>query len=1650
MKFFIALALLGAALASTHLDRYFSIERNIQESSFRAGREYRYLFNGQLSAGLPVPSTPQGISRLQSQVTLQWTDGNTVRMQLQKTRFATSQQESNSMKMLPFERFEEVERMNREHQELLSMPVEFDYEHGLVREIRFAENDQPWSENIKRAVINMLQVNILKKEKYEGAEKSDNQEPTFSFTNVERTLEGECEVLYTVEEIKKEDKQRWAKSINLDKCTRRPYIHHVQTPVCKDCQQTLEQDKMSSTVLNYNITGTSSSFLINSVELRSQHLFAPISEKHQLVSAFTLNTMELIYAGEKKTEIKQVRNEKTSELVYNQESEWAEQQWAQTGEEKYLRQLPQWTENKVEMIKKMFSLMAKQIEQGEAELEAPHTVARIVKVLRECNEEQLEQIYRHVAEHKDEKIAEQLRSIYFNTLRLAGTRVTIQQFVDKVQSRKNIAPLKASVAIKTLVDMRYPSLAIAEDIARLCESDVSSSFPALRQSCWLTYGAIVNGVCGQTPRVFVQKNGVKMCPRDAKQRIVDKLVQQFESASTRYEKVLALKTLANAGLDLSVYPLEKIILNEQHETTIRTQAIESFRRLRTQMPTKIQRVLMPVYLNRQQPQHIRMSALHQIIYTQPEWSVLSQIGNQLRQERDQQVRAFTLSLLRSYANNESPCEQTFSSRVQSLLNNIPFSSQEIDRFESVYGKWSTYSRRHQSGFEANFASLFTTESVLPTEMMASIEGVLSGEWNQYFAQIGFTQKNMEKIIKKLLSNVQEKGLEQIVVRGKRASGSFQPTEFLSNLLEKLRITRRQSSEQDPHAFVYIRHRDMDYAFLPIDADSIPEVVRSMIQGGRLEIGDIERVLAQGIHFSASNAAFLYETVRRVPTPMGLPVQFTSKMPTISSIRGQVTFELEPKNGKSFDGLRLRVQAGPRVASTHVLSLRVICPIAEVGTKFLHQAVLNTPVDTEIRMNWEDKVVIRAIYNTPSEEKRIAMIQSRPVTFTRTVAPDARQYPEPIEMTYMLPAHKQLSQSLDREYPQIRVQGTLNRPTSVRIPQWIVDSNVEVYYKPNVEQYEAIFELNLNNYKMEKNYEKVYKKHNGRRYLEAEPEYDEEEHREQITKKFEWLQNEKVYQHVAKFEIKPEVVKMEVEAVCNNDFHFCKTQIRGEELKATIQYVYPQTPRTVEELKEQKYRQLVVMGEMNYGENTIHININGQQSQEQKKFVKQIEQAPEHETLLEASRLDQYQTVVEYEFEPKPAQYFARYWNMVQAYLRTQYPWTSRIETREEPSRKNMIRATINVEPRQRLTVNMTIETPMETTVLERVELPFRLPTAQIHYQPRNSRYEQKPVMEKIAHHASKQANCVVKSTKINTFDQVAYRNQFTPCYSVLAKDCGSEKSEPRFVVLMKKINEKKEWKNVKVVYGENEIEMYKTEEGLICRVNGEEIEYQPESEIEKKQYNIIWLNKNTLKFDSDDVTVQFDGVNARIHLSALYRNQQCGLCGHYDNEKETEFYDAENQENTIPKFAKSYLYKDSKCNYEREMFEKEENFQRIEKNQEEEKDQEMNYEESRREQDDEPTEQVAIVERQHEICFTQKPVLPCQNGKSQESKKQKVTSVYCLPSSNSWARRQMREIRREPLAQWPEHNVRNLRDQPQMEERTVRVAVDQKCDKFDY
>lgn len=49
-------------------------------------------------------------------------------------------------------------------------------------------------------------------------------------------------------------------------------------------------------------------------------------------------------------------------------------------------------------------------------------------------------------------------------------------------------------------------------------------------------------------------------------------------------------------------------------------------------------------------------------------------------------------------------------------------------------------------------------------------------------------------------------------------------------------------------------------------------------------------------------------------------------------------------------------------------------------------------------------------------------------------------------------------------------------------------------------------------------------------------------------------------------------------------------------------------------------------------------------------------------------------------------------------------------------------------------------------------------------------------------------------------------------------------------------------------------------------------------------------------FENEDIVVRFDGYKAKIELGMEYKNQQCGICGHFDGETKGEFRMPDNED----------------------------------------------------------------------------------------------------------------------------------------------------------
>lgn len=169
-----------------------------------------------------------------------------------------------------------------------------------------------------------------------------------------------------------------------------------------------------------------------------------------------------------------------------------------------------------------------------------------------------------------------------------------------------------------------------------------------------------------------------------------------------------------------------------------------------------------------------------------------------------------------------------------------------------------------------------------------------------------------------------------------------------------------------------------------------------------------------------------------------------------------------------------------------------------------------------------------------------------------------------------------------------------------------------------------------------------------------------------------------------------------------------------------------------------------------------------------------------------------------------------------------------------------------------------------------------------------------------------------------------------------------------------------------------------------------------------------------------DVQVYFDGYAATVKVSEMYRNAQCGLCGHFDGEQNDEFRTADNELTTdVEKFHRSFFHQDEECEINEQVVDDEKEYEYQPYVWENEDEQEQ-YRRNDEERDDEERMQLIknkfeqrvqrprlatkVIESAHEICFSTKPVPECPSytyaTKFEEEKK---VSFACLPRTDSEA-----------------------------------------------
>lgn len=1033
----------------SHLSRS-SVAGVSAEGEYRQGREYTYVYNGQLMTGIPNSSKDRAGTRVQALVTIVFESAQRAYLQLRQIRFGSiSEPVVNPRQIQPFELFEPVE-IDQELMDKLRLNVRFEYINGMIKDIHFDGQEQPWSANIKRSVLNMLQVNLQKErrvdnvDKYKSRSVEDELARTSDFyTVIEDSIEGECETAYTIESLPSadqsvEEKQtvlNVTKSINFEKCQRRPeikYNYRFQDwcPTCEARYQHEERAFISSTIIKQNLTVNDQRdrLLVESAIVESHYTFMPYSEKGNFIQTHVNQTLVLVKTTSsiENADVARLSSPVKSDsgLIWTPDWDIAKERFFMNGDSDFAEKTPySEIKNKVEFVKSILQKLVNYMRTSVDE-EAPRQYARLVKVFRMLKREEIEEIHQQYfkASEVDGFTREEMhkiRSLLPDILGQTGTIQSIEHLVEKIEQGE-IRPWRAALAIRKLFTVRTVSEKMIEKLLTLTSQDwCQTRSKAVCESSWLAIGSMLNAMCVPNKdqlAVEFKKNGDKLCPRELKQKYSEKLFTEFESCETEMCRVGLLKTISNAGLDLTVHKLEKIVRDEERKYSqlVRVEAILAFRHLINYMPRKVEKVLMPVYMNKMETPYIRMAAFHKLMETQPEKFIVDQLTRSLFAERNRQVASFVYTTLQTISNSTNPCEKRFAQDVTLSLRHgrhLPMASWWS---YSKYMRAQAYTKEASMGASVAFNSIFSNYSMLPKDLAASLNVNMGSMFSRQLFTVGMSQSNFDRYLRRLVrsqSHHMQSSFSDLLEGKLEESVSPKFRKSLESIYDQLNIAERDRSsssneygrDRDEEVFgmLYMRVFGQEYGFLPISQQLIPEELQRAMDKDNFNIykliQDAEKLLKNvEIPFSSQSATFLNEMSRKIPTTFGMPLQLSIKSPVVAQATG--VFKVHVDSTK-----KIRVELKdfkPSFTITAVQKVELWSPIVNTGVKLIAQAKLYAPSSVRLTIDAEKTQPELKLTIEPTEQKEYELIKfiTRPMTTVLQWPRFLQQWQEPTEKT----------------------------------------------------------------------------------------------------------------------------------------------------------------------------------------------------------------------------------------------------------------------------------------------------------------------------------------------------------------------------------------------------------------------------------------------------------------------------------------------------------------------------------------------------------------------------------------------------------------------------------------------------------------------------
>ncbi|XP_074524846.1 vitellogenin-1-like isoform X3 [Halichoeres trimaculatus] len=925
---------------------------------FAPSKTYVYKYEALLLSGLPEEGLAKAGLKIKSKVLIRAEAENTYMMKLEEPELF----EYNGV--WPKDNLTPVTKLTTALAAQLTTPIRFEYANGVVGKVFAPEDITPFVMNIKRGIMNILQLNIKKTQNVYELQEAGAQ--------------GVCKTLYAITEDEKADRILLTKTRDLNHCQERIVkdMGLAYTEKCSKCQQE-SKNLRGATAYNYILKPASHGILILEAAVNELIQFSPFSERNGAAQMQTKQS--LVFLEVQKAPIVPIQAQylHRGSLEYEFSSELLQTPI----------QLIKITNVHAQIAEVLNHLVTHDVERVHED--APLKFLELIQLLRDARYEDLETIW---SQYKTRPV---YRQWILDAIPATGTPAALRFIKEKFAADElTVAEVaQALVACMHMVTANTESIKLVEALA-MTQNIVQN--PILREIVFLGYGTMVSKYCVDLP----------VCPIELIRPIQELLAEAVVRDEIR-DITLFVKVLGNAGHPTSLKPITKILPIHGTAATalpmrVHADAIMALRNIAKKEPRMIQEVALQLYMDKSLHPELRMLACIVLFETRPAMGLVTSLANIVKEEQNLQVASFTYSHMKSLTRSTAAIHASVAAACNVAIKIL---SPRLDRASLRFSKavhMDFYNSPLMLGAAASAFYINDAATLLPRSVVAKTTAYLSGAAADVL-EVG----------------VRTEGLQEVLLKDPTLIDNADRITKMKRVIKALSQLRSLPTST-PLASVYIKFFGQEIAFANIDKAIIDQAIAIATGPSVKNLGmDAIKALLSGVSYNYAKPILATEVRRILPTAAGIPMELSLYTSAVAAASVKVRATTTPALQENFHlshllktDIRLETEIKPSIATNTFAVMGV--NTAFIQSTLLSRAKLNSIVPAKIvaRLDInEGNFKIEALPVAVPEE--IAAVHVETLAVTRNIEDLAAEKFTPIIPTKIMEP-KETSSEIVRE------------------------------------------------------------------------------------------------------------------------------------------------------------------------------------------------------------------------------------------------------------------------------------------------------------------------------------------------------------------------------------------------------------------------------------------------------------------------------------------------------------------------------------------------------------------------------------------------------------------------------------------------------------